>query len=220
MHESEPLPEVVAAAGCHLAEAHGRASFDPERELTYPGHERAPALVVYLAETPRAAAGFACEICRERVFPVEPSYGHPARNAQLLRDHPELETTLLRGVGNPDERALLLEDWDRGRIGQAQAIEARRRRGMATRRAARPVVEERRRRCQAFLLENYVALGTKEAAIGALIALARHDPPAHERLTGRPTPLAPSTLNGYWKLIPLAERARARAQRDGGVARS
>ena len=60
--------------------------------------------------------------------------------------------------------------------------------------------------------------GTKEAAIGALIAFAREDPAAHERITGRSAPIAFSTLNGFWRQIPLPERERARARRERGAA--
>ena len=58
---------------------------------------------------------------------------------------------LTRGLGE-QERALVVEDWDRGRLAAARVVGIRRRRGIATKRDARPVVEERVARCQRFLL--------------------------------------------------------------------
>ncbi len=219
MYESEPLPEVVAAARAHLAKAHELPDFDPECDLTYPGHERSPALVVYLAETARVAAGFVCEICGERSFPVEPSYGHPARNAQLLADHPELWAEV-SGLDEA-ERAIVLEDWDRQRRrgrGQERLRTALRRRGLATKRATRPEVARRIACCQEFLLSAWVELGSQDRAVRALIALADEDPARHHKIVGGRYPMAYETYLSYLKALPAGRRDQAKAERDARLA--
>ena len=212
MYETSPHADVLAQISRHLGDEHGRPGFDPQRHVTWPGHVGEEALAVYIRETAWAPAGFTCLVCDTRVFPVAPSYGHPFRNAQLVRDHPELGT-LTQGLG-PDERAMVAEEWDRGRLAGTQLREVRRRVAMATRRSARPVVEERRVRVQRFLLERYVELGTVEATIGALVDLARIDPVANERIVGRPQAMSIETYRRHWHTIPLERREEARRRRD------
>ena len=223
MYEATPREDVLAAITRHLAEEHDRPGFDPQRHLTWVGHVGEEALAIYIRETASAPAGFTCLVCEARVFPVDPSYGHPLRNAQLLRDHPELRA-LTRGLVE-SERAVVVEEWDRGRLAAAQVREVRRRRGMATKRSARPVVEERIARCQQFLLGRYVELGRVAAAIGNLVDLAQSDPVAHGRIVGRPEPMAAETYRRYWQGILLERREEARRLRDerhrpGGHGRS
>ena len=85
---------------------------------------------------------------------------------------------------------------------------------MATKRSARPVVEERVARCQEFLLAKFVELGTVEGAIQALIALAESDAKAHAWMVGRPEAKSRETYRRYWQGIPLARREEARQLRD------
>ena len=216
MYETSPHADVLAQISRHLGDEHGRPGFDPQRHVTWPGHVGEEALAVYIRETAWAPAGFTCLVCDTRVFPVAPSYGHPFRNAQLVRDHPELGT-LTHGLG-PDERALVVEEWDRGRLAAARVGEIRKRRGMATKRDARPVVQERVASCQGFLLERYVTVGTVSGAIEALVDLARSHPKAHRRILKQALGMSGETYRRYWRQIPLERREEARRARDARVA--
>jgi len=206
MYEREPLEAVAAEIRVHLRDVHAQEDFDPQLHVTWPGHVPDGAFATYIRETPRTPAGFVCVLCGARVFPVDPSFGHPARNAQLLRDHPELGL-LTRGLGHADQ-ARLIEEWDRGRFGQAQLTEAQRRGAMRTKPADRPTVEARRARCQAFLERRVREGATVAVAIAALDRLASEDRAAYERIMGGPVVLARGTLEKYWSGI-LIERREA-----------
>jgi hypothetical protein len=117
MHERESTPQAIDAIRDHLARAHGRTDFDLLRDVAYLGNSPAGARVVYLPESGFLGARFACKhtACAELIFPAgAPTYGHPERNASMLLAHPELSTTLLHGITDPAERAIIIEDWDRG----------------------------------------------------------------------------------------------------------
>jgi hypothetical protein len=201
---------VEGAIARHLADAHDVEDFELLRDVAFGEHVPEDPAVAYRAPTNGARAGFQCARCPHREFFGEPDYGDPHRQALLEVASPEL-SLLLRGVPAAD-RSRVIADWDSGRMGQDLARDARRRRQMATRPAARPMVAARRERCQRFLLERYVERGRLEDAIAALIDLHQSDPQRHLEIVGRRHPLAESTYKKYWGDIPHATRERARQE--------
>ena len=212
MNEEEPLEAVVAEIRVHLRDVHAREDFDPELHVTWPGHVPDGAVATYIRETPRHPAGYVCVLCGARVFPVDPTFGHPQRNAQLLRDHPELRVQT-HGLG-PAGQARYIEKWDRGDIARAQLAEAERRAAMATKTADRPTVEARRNRCQVFLERRVRAGATVEAAIAALDQLRSEDRGEYEQIMGGPVVLSRGTLEKYWRAIPIERREAILAARQ------
>ncbi len=215
MHETQPTPAAIARIHTHLATRHGRGDFDLRRDVAYVDNNPAGACVTYLAETAISAPRFVCADpgCAGLIFVADdPTFGHPERNAMLLFTHPELSTTLLGGVGNPAERAMLLEDWDRGRLGKREVKAARTRRAMHTKKADRPVVDERRERCQEFLLVRVREGSTVYEAIAAVERVRTADPPAYFYLMCGPTGRSLETLKKDWRAIPIAVRNAARAE--------
>lgn len=173
--------------------------------------DRAP--ITYRPETPSSPAGYRCELCPGQVFyPVEPSYGHPARNAYLLRTNPGLREKVL-GL-TPKQSAIVIADWDRRRStqGKAELDEVLKRQGRATKRAGRPDVAARIARCQEYLLDAWERLGTQEAAIRELIALAEEDPDEHKRVVGRRYPMANETYRQYLGKASPERRAEVQAR--------
>jgi len=218
VRETEPTPGATQVIWTHLAVTHGRGDFDLNRDVAFAGNDPEGAQITYLAETPGSGPRFVCAhpTCAGKIFLAgEPTYGHPARNAWLLHAHPELGTTLLAGVGDPADRAMLLEDWDRGRLGQLQAKAAHTRRSMPTKKADRPSVDERRERCQDFMLARVREGTTVKDAIDALDALRTEDPRGYERLMGGPDIRTAETLRKYWGDIAIAVRNAARAAGAG-----
>ena len=212
MHEREPTPHAIDAMRDHCRSAHDDTDLDLHRDVTFVGNIPADAKLIYLAETPTAPARFECPRCPGLLLAAdEPTYGHPERNSLLLVAYPELGRTLLHGVSDPAERAMLLEDWDRGRLGKLQVNAARTRRSMRTKKAERPSVDDRRRRCQEYLLARVREGAIVGDAIAALDALSTEDPPAYARLMCGPDILKPETLRKYWGGIPIAVRNAARA---------
>lgn len=223
MYENEPNPEVQKEIRRHLVERHGRLDFDLRLDVFFAGSAPEGALIVYLPETAARQAGYTCALCPGLIFLAgEPSYGHPARNAQLLRDHPELWAKTA-GLSK-EERAIVLEDFDRQsrspNRGKGLLHDALRRKGRATMRARRPEVVQRIARCQEFLLDAWAELGTQELAIRALIDLARADPARHQRIVGRPYPMAYETYRDYLKQLAPEEREKIRARIRAGASAS
>jgi hypothetical protein len=215
MHEREPTPQAIAAIQEHLVGTHNRADFDLARDVSWVNNNPDSALIVYLPESGISPARFTCkdERCVGLILPAgDPTYGHPERNAWLLLAHPELRTTLLAGVGDLADQALLLEDWDRGRLGRARVAAVRKRRSMATKKAHRPSVDARRTRCQDFLLGRVRCGAIVQDAIGALDGLRASDPFAYEYLMGGPDRRSTEALKKYWRDIPIAVRNAARAE--------
>jgi hypothetical protein len=212
MHETEPTPAAIEKIHIHLATRHGRGDFDLRRDVAYIDNCPAGALVTYLAETPIAPARFECAACPGRIFVAgDSTYGHPERNSLLLLAYPELGTTLLGGVGDAADRAMLLEDWDRGRLGQREVTAAHTRRSMDTKKADRPVVDERRERCQEFLLARVREGARVNDALAAVERLRTSNPPAYFTLMCGPTGRSLETLRKDWSAIPIAVRNAARA---------
>jgi hypothetical protein len=118
---------------------------------------------------------------------------------------------VLHGVGDLEDRERLTTDWDLGRHARERLTHLDRRDGMATRAADRPVVDERRTRCQAWLLGRVRAGVTVETAIRELVALHRVDPGAYAALNGDSVARSVETFRKYWQHTPLAERNTARA---------
>lgn len=117
---------------------------------------------------------------------------------------------------------MLLEDWDRGRLGQRELTAAHTRRAQSTKKADRPTVDERRERCQQFLLARVREGAGVVDAIEALDGLRTQEPSAYARLMGGPDIRTPETLRKYWSEIPIEVRnaARAAGARAGGARRS
>ncbi len=215
MHETEPTPAAIEKIHTHLATRHGRGDFELCRDVAYVGNSPAGALVVYQPEAGLSGPRFTCldASCVGRIYPADlPTHGHPERNSLLLLAYPELGRTLLHGVTDPADRDMLLEDWDRGRLGEAQVAAVQKRHGMATNKEDRPTVDERRTRCQEFLLVRVRKGAIVKDAIDALDALRTDDLPAYECLMCRPDVLKPETLRKYWGDIPIAVRNAARAE--------
>ena len=166
-----------------------------------------------MPETPRTSAAYSCSACvGHRSFPVEPTYGHPARNAQLLRDNSSLRDDT-RGL-NPEEAAIVIEHWDRACMNRGKQVLADilRPTAQATKRAHRPEVAQRIANCQDYLLEAWVRLGTQEATIWELIDLAEPDPERHQAIVGRRYPMAYETYRSYLKDVEATRRAEVQAR--------
>ena len=187
-----------------------------QRDVAYVGNSPAGARVIYLPESGFVGARFECNdaACAGLIFEAgAPTYGHPERNTWLLLAHPELATTLLHGVTDPAERAMLLEDWDRGAPGPApgqsgthppRACPPRRptaRRSMSGANAARQ-----------FLLARVREGAGVADAIAALDALRTEDPPAYARLMCGPDIRNRRRFRKYWSAIPIEVRNAARAE--------
>ncbi len=213
MHEREPTPAAIDAMRDHRLTTHDDADFELYRDVTFVDNIPADAKLIYLAETPIAPPRFECRQCPGLIFVAdEPTYGHPERNTWLLLAHPELGTTLLGGVTDPDDQAMLIEDWDRGRLAKLKVKAAHTRRSMPTKKADRPTVDERRERCQEYLLARVRNGATVKDAIAALDALRTDDPSAYERLMCGPDARKVETLKKDWSAIPIAVRNAARAE--------
>ncbi len=213
MFETEPLPDVVAEIARHLATEHGHTDFELARDVAYKGNTPQGAVIVYRPETPTRPAGYGCGLCPGRLFyPVDPTYGHPARNARLEREHPELRQ--LVAALDPDEAAIVIEDWDRGPAARSKEHleEILQRQGRATKHTGRPEVVERKARCQDYLLAAWERLGTQDKAIWELIALADEDPSEHQRIVGGRYPMAYDTYHQYLGEVPLVRRAEVKAR--------
>ncbi len=208
MYETEPLPQLVVAAERHLAvDDHDLTG--AELAGYFPDHRGASetAVITYLPESRATPAHYTCSRCPGRVFyPVDPSYGHPDRNAQLLRSTPGLREKVL-GL-TPAEAAIVIEHWDRHRDtqGKDELVKVLKQQGLATKRAGRPEVAVRIARCQDYLLDAWERLGTQDEAIWELIALADKDPNAHRSIVGRRYPMAYSTYHQYLGKKDLSER--------------
>ena len=150
--------------------------------------------------------------------PGAPTFGHPDRNAWLARSYLELRTTVLQAVDDPAEQALMIEEWDRGRLSKALLKEVQKPLGMVTKTADRPNVSERRTNCQEFRLAEVRGGATVDDAIAALDSLRTNDPSGYARLMYRPGARDTETLKKYWRAIEIAVRNAAR--KDGAVARA
>jgi hypothetical protein len=217
VYETEPLPELVVAAEDHLAvDDHDLTG--AELAEYFPDHRGASEtpVITYLPESRAAPAHYTCSRCPGRTFyPVAPTYGHPARNAELLRTTPGLREKTL-GL-TPKQAAIVIENWDRRRAtqGKDELEEVLKRQGRATKRAGRPEVEARIARCQDYLLDAWERLGSQEAAIRELIALAEVDRSAHDRIVGRRYPMASHTYHQYLGKASPERRAEVRARIRG-----
>ena len=89
---------------------------------------------------------------------------------------------------------MLLDDWDRGRLGQREVKAAHTRCAQSTRKTDRPTVDARRRRCQQFLVAHVREGARVIEAICALDGLRSTAPPVYARLMGGPDIRTPETL--------------------------
>ncbi len=211
MHEREPTREAIEEIRAHLASKHDWTDFDLHRDVAFGDNAPPTAVIAYIAQTPTASARFRCSECPTQIFLAgEPAYGDPVRSSLLLVAHPEQEI-LLHGAGSLADRALLGEELDRGELARSLVSTAQKRRGMATKKADRPTVDERRSRCQTFLLERVTDGALVHEAIAALVDLRTDDPERYERITDGTIPYANETFRRYWLAIDIAERNAARA---------
>jgi predicted DNA-binding protein len=214
VNETKPSPAIVRRMEQHLIEEEQQYDFELARDAVWEGNEPERPLVLYLPEAGARPPGFRCLLCDQLIY-GQPSFGHPERNRALRLHEPALRP-LLKDVYLPEEQEAVIEDYDRGRLAEANLERIRKGKAMATRRPKSPEVARRTRACQEFMLAHYAEYADKGRAIEALIALAQSDPDRHLEIVGRSYPFARDTYNAYWHKIPLARRREAKEQ---GLAR-
>lgn len=221
MYETTPTPAAVDAIRAHRACAQPpRASI---RIATSPSSAtprgRAcgrPARVGILkergssAQTPRAPGG--------SLLPVRPPPGTPSQTPGSCSLTPSVPPRSLTGSATRQRGRCFIEDRDRGHVGQREIAAAHRRRAQATRRAGRPGVDARRRRCQRFLVAQVRAGARVDQAICALDGLRNTGPSAYTGLMCALDRCQPETLRVYWSAIPIEVRNAARREGARGAA--
>jgi hypothetical protein len=206
VYETEPTEVAINEIRAHLNDAHGRLDLDVERDIVWPGHDPAGARVVFLPESPSRHATFRCADCPARIFPAGlPSDRHPGRNAFLRAASPEARSTVatLRGAGDLDR---IVGAWESGAVGKAVGVLVERQEAQATKRADRPVVEERRANVQGFLLAEVRAGATVTQAIERFDELRRDDFIRYVGLLGGETYRSTETVRKDWHGIDIAVR--------------
>jgi len=194
-----------------LASEHDQTDFELVRDVAFGDNAPATATIAYIAQSPTASVRFRCSRCPGLIFLAgEPAHGDPMRNSLLQLAHPEQEM-LLHGAGGLADRALLGEELDRGELARGLVSTAQKRRGMATKKADRPTVDERRSRCQTFLLERVADGALVHEAIAALVDLRTDDPERYEQITDGTILYAKETFRRYWLALDISERNAARA---------
>jgi hypothetical protein len=98
--------------------------------------------------------------------------------------------------------------------GELNELALRRLRAAASRRhaaaAARPMVEERYRKVEAWMLERYADHGVVERVLDEAERMQRDDPDAWHRIAG--WPLVRGTLRKYWHRIDSRRQQQAYAE--------
>jgi hypothetical protein len=120
MREQEPSGDALEEIRAHLEHTHGLTDFDLQRDVAYPDNTPEYARVAYLPETRFARARFICSECNGGIFiHGQPSHSRPARSATLLHAHPQRGIIVQHGVHDASSLALLVNEWNRGNLGQA-----------------------------------------------------------------------------------------------------
>jgi hypothetical protein len=119
MREQEPTIEALEEIRAHLAGAHGRTDFDLRRDVAFPESTPEEARVAYLPETRFARARFICSECDGGIFiQGQSTGGRPERRATILHVYPQLGMIWRDGVRDATGLALLVKEWNRGRLGE------------------------------------------------------------------------------------------------------
>lgn len=188
--------------GEHLRGTHGLKSFVIKRDL-YLGGPRLPSQCLTWNS---AKATFTCDLCPGQVF--SSGLVTPERIAKAERFDPALQPHLA-GMSDPEERDEMTRRSIDGSLNRERLRNLRT--SGPKRRAAslkRPVVEERRRRVQAWLLERYAELGVLEHVLDAAMDLQDDDLDSWLHIAF--SRLERVTLRRYWYDIDPLERQRAR----------
>ena len=200
---------VPPARALELMAAHRQAEHEDDFQL-----ERD----LYLGPGPRsesqhltydpARASFSCRLCRGFVYPTGELTPEMVEQAQRfdqgLQPH-------LAGLHDRADRDEMTRRYLDGSLNREQLRKLRR--PAASRRArtgSRPEVAERRSRAQAWMLEQYVELGSLERVLDRAGELQREDPDAWLRIAFRP--LSRETLRKYWADIEPAAKEEALAR--------
>jgi hypothetical protein len=188
--------------GEHLRGKHGFKSFVIKRDLYLGG----PRLRSQCLTWNSAKATFTCNLCPGQVFSSGLVTPERIAKAELL--DPALQPHLT-GISDRVERDEMTRRSIDGSLNR-ERLRSLRSSGPKRRAASlkRPVVEERRRRVQAWLLERYTELGVLEHVLDAAMDLQDRDLDSwlHIALTRLERP----TLRRYWYDIDPLERQRAR----------
>lgn len=218
VYETSPTEAAIAEIRAHLDGKHEGAELDLDCDVIWPGHEPAGARIVYLPERPSRHATFRCTDCPAMIFPAgPPSSGHGDRNAFLRAASPHVQAALgtFHGAGDQDR---IVTAVDSGALGRAVAVLVDRQTAQSTKRADRPIVEERRGNVQGFLLDEVRAGVTVTQAIERFDELRRDDFIRYVTLLGGETARSTETVRKDWHGIDIAVRNAARD--EGAAART
>lgn len=195
-----PPREAALVAAEHLQRAHGVSGFMVGEHVYLGGPRRDGQLLLWNP----ALASFACQVCG-RVISTGVITEERLFRARL---HAPGLRPFLVFARTPYEREAVTRAFLRGELGEEllRPVLKRARRKPA---AARPSVEHRYRRVQAWMLERYSMLGVKQRVIEEALRLQLEDRDAWALIAARP--LSESTLNRYWRTIPDGRVAAAKA---------
>jgi len=196
-----PPQSVLELMGEHVRGTHGFKSFVIQRDLCLGGFRLPSQCLTWNS----AKATFTCDLCPGQVF--SSGLVTPERIAKAERFDPALQPHLA-GINDPKERDEMTRRSIDGSLNRERLRDLRS--SGPKRRAAslkRPVVEERRRRVQAWLLERYAELGVLEHVLDAAMDFQDRDPDGWRHIAF--SRLERVTLRRYWYDIDSPERDRA-----------
>ncbi len=201
-----PTDAAEAIAG-HDRVVHGRTGFDPGRDVHVAGGGLPWQETRYTFDP--KGRWYTCRdpACAARRFFLADAPVDPA--ARVLRRADPALAPLLAGASSAAEMDARVALVDSGRLAAAQVAMVARVDQQRTRRS-QPEAAARRGRCQAFMLAHYSQHGRVEGAIEALMELHRSDRTAYRKITGTDRAFAYETFRGYWRTIPVEQRADAK----------
>jgi hypothetical protein len=202
--EPPPAPSKPALAlmARHRRERHG-ADFELEQDLYLGGGVRTK--TQHLTWNP-VTASLSCALCPGELFLSGEITAEMVDSAQ--RFDPGLRAHLA-GLGDPAEREEMTRRYLDGSLNREQLRRMRRpAAARRTRAGHRPEVEERKRRVQAWMLEQYAQAGSLERVLDRAEQQQRDDPAAWLAIAFRP--LSRETLRKYWADVDQRAKDRAR----------